>query len=289
MLLLRYAKKMVVRSILFSLALLVVIGTWLLPASVALAQQVAVPITWHRQEHSLSCETATLQMALGTHNIAVTEDELITHLTFDPTPRSNGVWGDPYTGFVGSIDGRMLQTGYGVYWDSIAALGKHYAHTQVITNGSATVLAQQVAAGNPVIIWGHSGNPTGTTWQTPAGKTIQGINGEHTRVVYGFDGTVKNPTRFYLMDPDTGQHTWLTAELMSNWGSFQHSGVVVFPKKPRWVRVPGETKVWEINREGSLRQWVTTWARLVTRDGAGDIAPIDLKSLAAYRVGQAID
>ncbi len=45
--LLRYAKKMVARSILFSLALLVVMSSWLLPASVALAQQVAVPITWH--------------------------------------------------------------------------------------------------------------------------------------------------------------------------------------------------------------------------------------------------
>ncbi len=228
-------------------------------------------------------------MALGTHNIAVTEDELMAHLTFDPTPRSNGVWGDPYTGFVGSINGRMLQTGYGVYWDPIAQLGKRYAQTHVIKNGSATMLAQHITAGNPVIIWGHSENPTVATWQTPTEKMIQGINGEHTRVVYGFDGTVKNPTRFYLMDPDVGQRTWSTAELMNNWDSFQHSGVVVAPKKPRWVRIPGETKVWEINREGELRQWVTTWARLVARGGTGDIAPIDLKSLAAYRVGQAID
>lgn len=252
------------------------------------AQEVRLPAAFHKQEHSLSCEVATLKMALGVHGIDITESELIAKLPFDSTPRGDGIWGDPNEGFVGSINGRMLTTGYGVYWDPIAKLGNQYAQTTVLRHSSAPELAKHIAAGDPVIIWGNYGRPSVHLWRTPAGKVINAVNGEHTRVVYGFDGPVGAPTRFYLLDPLIGPHSWSTAQLMDNWGRLGHMGVVV-SKNPRWVRIPGQTQVWEISRDGKARHWVTTWATLFKRGGASLIRAIDAPALNSYSVGRPIE
>ena len=145
----------------------------MLPGPTLLAQQVQVPVLFHRQEQALSCEVAALKMALGGQGIEQAESALRAQLPFDPTPKQAGVWGDPDRGFVGNIDGRMLVTGYGVHWEPIARLGAQFVHTFVIQNASATELAQQIAAGNPVIVWGNYGAPHVYTWQTPAGKSAR--------------------------------------------------------------------------------------------------------------------
>lgn len=237
-----------------------------IPSAVS-AQQVSVPATFHRQEHALSCEVATLKMALGVHGLNVAESELIAKLPFDTTPKSRGVWGDPNQGFVGNIDGRMLIDGYGVYWDPIAALGDSYASTSVLQHGSPQQLAHAIVAGNPVIIWGYYGERAVYGWQTPAKQPIHAVGSQHTRLVYGFDGPVDAPTRFYLIDPLSGHLSWSTAELMHNWSSFHHMGVVV-AARPRWVRVPGDAKIWEIDSTKQTRRWITTWDAFTKRGGS---------------------
>lgn len=237
-----------------------------LPSAVS-AQQVSVPATFHRQEHALSCEVATLKMALGVHGLNITESELIAKLPFDATPKSGGVWGDPNQGFVGDIDGRMLIDGYGVYWDPIAALGDRYASASVLQHGSPQQLARAIAAGNSVIIWGYYGERAVYGWQTPAGQPIHAMGGQHTRLVYGFDGPLDAPTRFYLLDPLSGRLSWSTTELMRNWSSLHHMGVVV-AAHPRWVRVPGDAKIWEIDSKKNTRRWVTTWNTFTKRGGS---------------------
>lgn len=255
----------------------------------ASAQQTSVPVPFHRQEHPLSCEIATLKMALGSHKIVVAEDTLIAQLPFDPTPKRAGIWGDPHRGFVGTIDGLMPASGYGVYWEPIAKLGARYAHTSIFRHGSATDLAKHITAGNPVIIWGYYGRPASYFWRTPAGTPIQAVAGEHTRVVYGFDGPVSSPTRFYLMDPLFGRMTWSTAELMANWSSFDHTGVVV-ARPLRWVRVPGETQVWEISSDRKTRRWVTSLAVLQQRGGSSDrITRIDAATLSTYSMAAPLE
>ena len=81
--------------------------------------KLAVP--FHRQEHNLSCEAATLVMALKFHGVSVSEQALIDAIGFDETKKANGVWGNPHVAFVGDIDGHQPSTGYGVYWQPIAA------------------------------------------------------------------------------------------------------------------------------------------------------------------------
>jgi uncharacterized protein YvpB len=265
---------------------IVSVGALVVAATPAQAQQVKVPIEFHRQEHSLSCEVATLKMALATHGITMSETELITALPFDPTPKRPGIWGDPNQGFVGSIDGRMLRTGYGVYWDPIAKLGNRYAHTDVLRHGSASQLAGHVAEGNPVIIWGYYGSGAAHTWQTERGTAINAIDGEHTRVVYGFDGPHHAPTHFYLMDPSAGRLIWTTEKLMQNWSSLNHMGVVV---SPRWVRTLGDTRIWEISADGTARHLVTSWAAFLRRGGIGAaVVTIDAQKIVRYKIGPAI-
>ena len=261
-----------------------VVASLALP-SIVFAQEVRLPATFHRQEHSLSCEIATLKMALEVQGMTVTERELIAKLPFDPTPKRNGIWGDPNQAFVGNIDGQMLVTGYGVHWDPIAALGSHYAATTVLKHGSAAELARHLKAGNPVIIWGYYGARAVHSWQTPTGKAIKAVNGEHTRLVYGFDGPVSAPTRFYLLDPLTGPMSWSSEELMFNWSALNHMGVVV-AKKPLWVRLPNEIKVWEINTTNKVRRWITNWQTFVRRGGSSqEVVAIDQATLLQYTPG----
>lgn len=256
---------------------------------IATAQQVSVPASFHRQEHRLSCEVATLKMALKVHGIEVPESKLIATLPFDRTPRGNGIWGDPNVGFVGNIDGRMLGDGYGVYWDPIATLAKQYGAASVLRHGSPSQLARAIAAGNPVIIWGYYGERAPYSWQTPAGTTIHTMAGEHTRLVYGFDGSVDSPTRFYLIDPISGLHNWSTNELMHNWSSFQHMGVIVAAGR-QWVRVPGDMVVWEMDDKKNTRREILTWNAFISRGGsAATVTDIDNKNLLHYTIGEPIE
>jgi uncharacterized protein YvpB len=268
------------------LVLLGGIFIWTLTALPAKAQTTILPTTFHAQEHPLSCEVAALKMALGTHDIEVSENDLISKLPFDLTPRGNGIWGNPYTGFVGNIDGLMLRTGYGVYWDPIAKLGAQYTNTRVVQGSSPEELTRSIAAGNPVIIWGYYGSGKVYTWHTPDGTLVKALSSEHTQVVYGFDGSPTKPIRFYIMDPVFGPHVWSTEQLKHNWSSFDSTGVIV---APRWIQVPGDAKIWEISRDGTTRHWVTSWEVFIRRGGSTNaITPIDKNNILKYKIGSEI-
>ncbi|MEX1111898.1 MAG: C39 family peptidase [Candidatus Andersenbacteria bacterium] len=257
----------------------------LLMPPLAADASVRLPVSFHRQEHSLSCEIATLKMALGAHGVDVSESELIAKLPFDPTPKEAGVWGNPNEGFVGIINGTMLGTGYGVYWDPIAKVGNDYAPTHVIKHGSASEVARHIDSGNPVIVWGYYGRRAVHSWRTPAGESIKAVNGEHTRIVYGFDGTADNPTHFYLIDPIDGHMSWSTEEFMHNWSALNHHAVVVLPPRT-WIRVIGDIKVWEVDISTNTRQWVTTWDIFEARGGTSQaIQSVTSEELLRYTVG----
>lgn len=193
------------------------------------AADVVLPLKFHRQEHSLSCEAATLKMVLGFHGINVSESEIINKTSTDLTDRAGDVWGDPNLGFVGNIDGKMMVDGYGVHWGPLAVAASHWKKTSIIKNGLAVDLVRHIAEGRPVIIWGYLGRGLPVTWKTPEGKVIRAVNGEHTRVVYGYKGSADNPEGFLVMDPTYGPAYWETSELLRNWDAFGRMGVVVYP------------------------------------------------------------
>lgn len=184
-------------------------------------------VAFHRQEHSLSCEVATLVMALQYRGISVSEATLINAIGFDPTSKEGGVWGNPHIAFVGDIDGRQPSTGYGVYWQPIAEAARAYRNAYWFTDWSITDLTAEIQKGNPIIVWGTAGSGSRINWQTQEGGNVVAINGEHTYIVVGFMGSASNPTKIIVLDPLSGERHFTNSSFMSNWGLLNRSGVVV--------------------------------------------------------------
>ncbi|HWQ99506.1 MAG TPA: C39 family peptidase, partial [Candidatus Methylomirabilis sp.] len=208
-------------------------------------KMLAVP--FHRQEHALSCEVASLRSALHAIGTSVSEDILVGALAVDPTPKSvrtfrqaqgglsgsRGVgftWGDPNRGFVGDIDGRMPKSGYGVHAGPIADLASLYASTTRIRSNDARSLVRAIDAGYPVIAWSVLGSrPQRLSWSKPDGGRVNAAMYEHTVVVTGYRGTAEKIERVYLVDPLTGLRSETWKEFTWRTGFLDHQALVIVP------------------------------------------------------------
>ena len=191
---------------------------------------VILKVPFHKQEHSLSCEIAALKMVLDYHDVSVTESELLRDLVFDTKePRSKeNIWGDPDKGFVGDIDGKIPNIGYGVYGNPIVDLALQYRDAKKLENALLADILTEVADGHPVIVWGSLSSGKDISWQTPEGKYVKAVYGEHTRVVIGYKGTLENPKYIVLLDPIYGQITMSKNKFLKDWGLLGNKAVVVY-------------------------------------------------------------
>ena len=180
------------------------------------------------QDRALSCELASLKMALNYRGLGVSENELIDRVGFDPTVRDGSIWGDPDNAFVGSIDGKQNSTGYGVHWDPLRAVANAYRSASVISGQSVTRVSEEIQRGNPVVVWGVMGAGKPDQWTTPSGKVINTVIGEHVRLVIGYTGKASNPLSFIINDPIKGRIKWTRSQFESNWAVFGNKGVVVY-------------------------------------------------------------
>ncbi len=190
-------------------------------------QVVKLNVPVHLQEHALSCEVASLKMALGYRGINVSENELLAKIGVDPTPHQGNVWGNPNQAFVGNVDGRQMTTGYGVYWGPIARVARAYRDASDFQGWSIGQLTSELKKGNPVIIWTYSKSGAPTNWFTPSGEKIYAVAGEHTVTVVGFTGSADNPTQIIVNDSLIGQVYWGRVLFDKKWSVFGNSGVVV--------------------------------------------------------------
>jgi uncharacterized protein YvpB len=192
---------------------------------------VNLKVTFHRQEHPLSCEVAALRMALLYRGVKVTENELISQLPIsDPNPRNlkNNTWGDPNLGFVGNISGRMPNTGYGVYQQPIYDLASKYRTARIITNGTIADLTTELSKGNPIVVWGVIGKGKDISWKTPEGKVITAKLDEHARTLIGFTGKSDNPKLMILLDPIYGEIRLSISAFQKNWEKLDKKAVVIY-------------------------------------------------------------
>lgn len=152
----------------------------------------APDVPLHRQEHSLTCEAASLRMAVGALGIDVTEQDVLDRLARDPTLRqviSDGsiVWGDPDIGFVGALDGVFARDGYGVYDGPIAdvAISLGLLGTRHAQYVDPQDVYAAVGAGLPVLAWiPYALSVRGRgQWLTPDGKTVAYVLTEHCVVL----------------------------------------------------------------------------------------------------------
>jgi len=192
------------------------------------AVRLAVP--YYHQEHRLSCELAALQMALNYKGIKITESELISQLPIaDAGPRHTGnIWGDPNLGFVGDIDGTMPNTGYGVYQQPIYDLAIKYRQAKILATSTLSVLTNELANDNPIVVWGIIGKGQNISWKTPEGKFIAAQMDEHARTLIGFTGTADDPKILILLDPIYGEIRLSTADFLKNWSLLDYQAVVIY-------------------------------------------------------------
>lgn len=185
-------------------------------------------VRFHRQERALSCEIASLKMALNFKLKDVTETELWVHMPYtDYLPRRAGnIWGDPDKGFVGSINGTMPDGGYGIHEGPIAQLARRYGEAKEMTGGTLEELIAEIDAGNPVIVW--SGYGKDISWNTPEGKFVRAYKGTHVRVLTGYVGSAKNPESLIMMDPIYGKVWWSQEKFMNQWEALGKRAVVVY-------------------------------------------------------------
>lgn len=192
-------------------------------------------VPFFRQQHALSCETASLRSALAGIGIRKTEEELWRALPKDPTPQHwlvPGriiVWGDPNIGFVGNRDGRMPQTGYGVFAGPVSRAANVFASSTVVRLDDPRVIDNALRQGHPIIAWITTGDrPSVTKWTAPDGKTvIHAPLYEHTVVIIGYRGRGDFIEGLYVIDPLTGMEyqTWDTFHFRASF--FNYAGVEV--------------------------------------------------------------
>ncbi|MFH0987681.1 MAG: Ig-like domain-containing protein [Patescibacteria group bacterium] len=181
------------------------------------------------QDYPLSCEAAALKMALRYKGLSVSENGIMNYIKIESAPRQGNIWADPYKVYVGSLRGKQNTTGYGVYWDPIAAAAKVWRpQSQAFSGWSVSDLTKEIKNGNPIVVWGVIGSGAyQDSWYTKEGKYIKAWRGEHTRTVIGFVGNANSPSKIILNDPYVGQIYWSTSTFLSNWNTFGRSGVVV--------------------------------------------------------------
>ena len=142
---------------------------------------------------------------------------------------SNGTWGDPENGFIGSVNGSIFnRTGFGVYEKPILNLALEYYNAAILEDADLTEVLNEVLSGNPVIVWGLLSRRASVSWQTKDGKVVSVRPGEHARVVIGFTGDPLNPKEIILMDPIYGRIRMGKNKFISDWEIMDNRAVVVY-------------------------------------------------------------
>lgn len=186
-------------------------------------------VPFHRQEHALSCEIASLKMALDYYGVDVSEAVLISELKIDTSsPRQAGnIWGDPEKGFVGNIDGKMPNSGYGVYEEPIAEVASKYRTAKPFKDAILEDILSAVAEKHPVIVWVPLAGNYDISWKTLEGKDVVAQYGEHARVLIGFTGTINDPKNLFFLDPVYGQMRISKKEFVKGWNLLNNRAVII--------------------------------------------------------------
>ncbi len=141
-------------------------------------------VVGHNQSHLLSCEARSAADWAAYYGVSVSESSIQNSL-----PASD----DPESGFVGSVDGaegQLPPNDYGVHAEPIAAALRNYGASATAVKGlSYYQLRQQIAAGNPVIVWvvGNVWPGTPVSYTASNGNTTTVARYEHTVMIVGYD------------------------------------------------------------------------------------------------------
>lgn len=177
---------------------------------------------------SFSCNIYAAKMALGWKGYYLSAYSIISEIGYNPTIVSDQWTGNPYKEFVGNSDGGW---GYGAYAPAIQEVFNNRGiYTEIKQGWSIAGMAEQVAAGRPVIIWRYNGvsSDYSYSWYSSDGTYIPAISGQHGGVVIGFRGSINNPTSLLLYDPWYGPF-WINSQTFDYyWSRLGRTGLVIF-------------------------------------------------------------
>jgi uncharacterized protein YvpB len=203
---------------------------------------IAMPVD--KQTMALDCETAALQMGLAALGHNYSQDALFAfepqdtrQPILDPNNRKKVLqWGNPYTNFVGRVNGSDLgPTGYGIYYPIILSIAQ--SHGAPSSTGGEGVTPAEVyaalSAGHPVLVWVETGwenaraaGYTGvwTSWPDTGSKPIRYSLIEHVVTLSGV-----SPTQVRVNDPwKSGSQYWFSkAAFEASWADFNNMAIVL--------------------------------------------------------------
>ena len=216
------------------LALLAALAGWL---NFSLPTERVLDISWHHQQHNLSCEAAALRMALPYYGINAGETALISYMSFDRRPALFDhagrliTWGDPSAAYVGNPDGHIqLYTGYGAYNEPVARAAE-LAGASVSASGtvSPSDLYDAVLRGHPAVAWISNTYRQVRLWTYVAydGKTVRYTLTEHAVTIAGV-----RPDAVLIDDPWFGRAWHPKAQFESAYRTFSDMAVVLGPPPP---------------------------------------------------------
>ena len=184
------------------------------------ADSAFVDVPTYVQQRNLSCEYASLVIAMGAY------DTWISEWTFDElVPPSD----NPHWGYRGDINGTWGNTtDYGVYPEplvgALAQLG--FRGQAFYAQGDASTLQRYLSNGVPVVLWlGMWGDQS--YYEYASDGTPYKINpGYHVVVGYGYD-----ETGVYAVDPATGSTvSWSWGDFMWMWDAMDGMSMAVWPQ-----------------------------------------------------------
>ncbi|MBP9761950.1 Ig-like domain-containing protein [Candidatus Saccharibacteria bacterium] len=165
-------------------------------------------VPYFRQAYSLSCEAASLRMALAYYGVATNDDEILSRIGYAPQPRdtATNTWQDPNVEFVGDVNGKLNVTGWGVYAGPVASAARSFGRgADVIYGPSVSTVASAIHAGRPVVVWGVMGmSAVNDSWNTTTSGVVYAAKNQHVRLAYGVEGSASDPVGFYVYDPLRG-------------------------------------------------------------------------------------
>jgi len=193
---------------------------------------IGVPVI--QQTMVLDCETAALQMGLAAYGYSYSQANLFARENPDLRPPVMDVanhrvlqWGDPYTNFVGQVNGSdWAPTGYGVYYPVILRIAREIGLTNAYGGEglSASTIYNALKNGHAVEVWIETNwtRPGVYTWTAFDGRTVRYSYAEHAVTLSGV-----SPTQVRVNDPLHGTQYWISkATFETSWSDFNNMAVV---------------------------------------------------------------
>jgi uncharacterized protein YvpB len=200
---------------------------------------VDVPV--YVQQRNLSCEYASLVMAMGAYNTWVSEWTIGQLVPLSDNPN----WG-----YRGNIDGWWGNTtDYGVYPKALVKPLAELGFRSAVLGGAdePTALKQYLANGVPVVLWlGYWGDQSYIEY-TEDGTPYRLNPGYHVVVASGYD-----ESGVYAIDPATGAEvSWVWSDFMWMWNAMEGMGLAIWPD-PYFAEAP-VANAWSASDDGSWR------------------------------------